>query len=367
MTTPSGDAGDDFTVTPGDVSSAAGSADKTAAHSAEEISELMEDYGISPGPREVAGGPGAGAGGKESVPGRPRDVTGRLGAGAGGKGSGPGRRPREVAGGPGAGGDGKASRSGRPREAAGRLSAALRSKRRGSPMRRRTVRVGATAAGAVAVVVAGSYAAVGAVLASPHPQSPRVSAADAAAKATSSPVRYSPVKLGPVPHVPSPRPTTSRVPPRRSHPHRKTRHRHRHAAAPPAPPPAAPPVQVPASPAQTSSPVHRTRRVRTPPPPQPFNISGAVTCTSGHAVVGVWVAAAQGAGYSPWRGQGNGETATYWYTLPKKESWSLHVGCGGSPSSWGVATYSVTVSSANVNFACDDVQGQAGYGTCRVN
>jgi hypothetical protein len=53
MTTPSGDAGDDFTVTPGDVSSAAGSADKTAAHSAEEISELMEDYGICPGGRRT--------------------------------------------------------------------------------------------------------------------------------------------------------------------------------------------------------------------------------------------------------------------------------------------------------------------------
>jgi hypothetical protein len=57
---------------------------------------------------------------------------------------------------------------------------------------------------------------------------------------------------------------------------------------------------------------------------------------------------------------------TFRYRLPRKESYSLHVGCGGSPSSWQVATYSVTVTTAVNNFACFDVPGQPNYGTCRI-
>ena len=81
-------------------------------------------------------------------------------------------------------------------------------------------------------------------------------------------------------------------------------------------------------------------------------------------MVGVYVAAAKGQGFSPWRGQGNGSTASFWYTLPERESYSLHVGCGGTRSSWQVATYSATVSTADNNFLCYDVPGQADYGTC---
>lgn len=91
-----------------------------------------------------------------------------------------------------------------------------------------------------------------------------------------------------------------------------------------------------------------------------------MSCISGNAVEGVYVVAGKGAGFSPWQGQGNGATATFWYTLPKQESYSLHVGCGGSTSSWQVATVSVTVSAAVNNFACDDVPGQASYGTCHT-
>jgi hypothetical protein len=83
-------------------------------------------------------------------------------------------------------------------------------------------------------------------------------------------------------------------------------------------------------------------------------------------VVGVYVAAGKGAGFSPWTGEGNGATASFSYTLPKKESYSLHVGCGDSTSSWKVATYSVTVSTAVSDFACDDVPDEAGYGTCHT-
>jgi hypothetical protein len=77
------------------------------------------------------------------------------------------------------------------------------------------------------------------------------------------------------------------------------------------------------------------------------------------------VVAAKGAGWSPWKGTGNGGTAAYWYTLPVSEPYALHVGCGGTPSSWAVATATPTVSGADNSFACQDVSGQAGYGTCR--
>ena len=108
-----------------------------------------------------------------------------------------------------------------------------------------------------------------------------------------------------------------------------------------------------------------------PPPPAspssgPFRISGSVSCASGNAVEGIWVAAGKGAGFSGWHGWGNGATATFRYRLPRKESYSLHVGCGGSSSSWQVAAYSVTVTTAVNNFACFDAPGQPNYGTCRT-
>ncbi|HET7014729.1 MAG TPA: serine/threonine-protein kinase [Streptosporangiaceae bacterium] len=115
----------------------------------------------------------------------------------------------------------------------------------------------------------------------------------------------------------------------------------------------------------------RARPAIPKPPPAspssgPFTISGSVSCASGNAVVGLWVAARKGAGFSGWHGWGNGATATFRYRLPRKESYSLHVGCGGSSSSWQVATYSVTVTTAVNNFACFDVHGQPSYGTCRT-
>lgn len=95
-----------------------------------------------------------------------------------------------------------------------------------------------------------------------------------------------------------------------------------------------------------------------------FNVTGQVSCTSGRSVEGVWVQTASGSGFAPWQGLGNGSTSDYWYTLPRTESFSLHVGCGGTTASWAVATYSPTVSAAHDSFNCDDVAGDAGYGTC---
>jgi hypothetical protein len=108
--------------------------------------------------------------------------------------------------------------------------------------------------------------------------------------------------------------------------------------------------------------------VAAPPPPSPtaasFKVTGQVSCVSGNSVEGVWVQAGDGAGWAPWQGLGNGSTSDWWFTLPKTESYSLHVGCGGTTSSWAVATYSPTVTGAHNSFNCYDVADQANYGTC---
>jgi hypothetical protein len=134
------------------------------------------------------------------------------------------------------------------------------------------------------------------------------------------------------------------------------------AAAAPAPAaPAAPPAESPTPPAPAPA----------PPPPSTSSatsanvkISGQVSCTSGRSVEGVWVAAAQGSGFAPWRGLGNGSTSDYWYTLPISEPYSLHVGCGGTTANWAVAAYSPQVSGTQNSFNCIDVAGQPGYKTC---
>jgi hypothetical protein len=95
-------------------------------------------------------------------------------------------------------------------------------------------------------------------------------------------------------------------------------------------------------------------------------VSGQVSCVSGKSVKGVWVQAAKGSGYSPWKGLGNGSTSDYWYTLPVHESYSLHVGCGGTTASWAVSDSTPVVGGTHNSFDCVDVPGQSGYGTCRL-
>lgn len=100
--------------------------------------------------------------------------------------------------------------------------------------------------------------------------------------------------------------------------------------------------------------------------PAAYQISGTVSCVSGHSVEGVWVQAAQGSGYSPWQGIGNGSTSRYWYTLPSTMSFSLHVGCGGTTAAWGISLSTPLVPGPVANFTCHDVAGSAGYGDCDV-
>ena len=231
--------------------------------------------------------------------------------------------------------------------------------------RRRTI---AIAAGAVVAVGVGVVSVVAVAGGSSQPRKPALGAA----AATSSPAPYVADSDGgysqqpqftwsPRPGVPSPSaPTTAPV----------------SSATPPSAPPPSGPVTVTshapttAPPKTVAKPPVSTAATAPPPPPAtskapaPYQISGTVSCVSGHSVEGVWVQASQGAGYSPWQGIGNGSTSRYWYTLPSAMSFSLHVGCGGTTASWAVAVTTPDASGPVANFTCHDIAGQAEYGKC---
>jgi hypothetical protein len=100
-------------------------------------------------------------------------------------------------------------------------------------------------------------------------------------------------------------------------------------------------------------------------------VGGDVTCLSGASIEGVWVQATGHSGFAPWQGvsvsgQAFGSTSKWWWPLPKGESYSLHVGCGGTQATWGVALYTPVVTGSDT-FICIDVSSDAGYGTCYVN
>ena len=69
-------------------------------------------------------------------------------------------------------------------------------------------------------------------------------------------------------------------------------------------------------------------------------ISGTVDCTYGNnAEVGVWVNAASGTdNFASWHTNSNGGI-DYSYTLSQASSYDLHIGCGGTTSSWGITMY----------------------------
>jgi hypothetical protein len=121
--------------------------------------------------------------------------------------------------------------------------------------------------------------------------------------------------------------------------------------------PGAPAPAAPAAPVQHKS---------APPRPAPATITatGHVTCLSGAAVEGVWVVGRNGgSGWATW--QASAQTASYasFSRQVSRGDWEVHVGCGGSPATWKVATYSGWVS-ATASFTCDDIAGQGQYGQC---
>jgi hypothetical protein len=98
-------------------------------------------------------------------------------------------------------------------------------------------------------------------------------------------------------------------------------------------------------------------------------IGGEVTCLSGRSVEGVWVQASVNAGFAKWigiqvPGKTTGSTSRWWWWLPRGEPYSLRIGCGGSQARWGLTCRTQIVSGMPTSFACIDIKGKVGYGTC---
>ncbi len=150
--------------------------------------------------------------------------------------------------------------------------------------------------------------------------------------------------------------------------------------APAVAPPAAPATAPPARPAaRTSTAAQNTTKPSarpttapkpaptTPPPPadKAVTVSGYVECQT-QSVEGVWIQASNGdSGWSPyWPSASNPDYATYQYTLGSGGQYSVHVGCGGTQSSWAVATYSDAFSGPTNDFYCYDDSSSADYAYC---
>ncbi len=82
-------------------------------------------------------------------------------------------------------------------------------------------------------------------------------------------------------------------------------------------------------------------------------ISGQVVCEDGLSVEGIWIATSSGSGFANWSSPGGGDYANFNYSLPRSEAWTVHVGCGGSKSSWRYPTNgNTTTTRANQSWTC---------------
>jgi hypothetical protein len=95
-------------------------------------------------------------------------------------------------------------------------------------------------------------------------------------------------------------------------------------------------------------------------------ISGHVSCQSGRAVVGIWVAEATNSGtFANWDpGAASPSTVVYHATIPEDIAYELHVGCGGTPEDWLISASSTTTTAASLSLLCHDVEGDPLYGVC---
>ncbi|WP_260609403.1 chitinase [Streptomyces sp. WAC 01325] len=98
----------------------------------------------------------------------------------------------------------------------------------------------------------------------------------------------------------------------------------------------------------------------------PRHITGLVHCESGRPIVGVWVEAANASDshFAAWRGIGDGAYADWWTDLPSDQSYSLHIGCGGTPASWASENKTAAYSGTSSSFSCNDIEGAPNRGKC---
>lgn len=103
-----------------------------------------------------------------------------------------------------------------------------------------------------------------------------------------------------------------------------------------------------------------------PTPTIPF-IAGHVACLSGRPVVGIWVQgdASGDSGWASWQATpGLPSYASFRHESPGGGTYSLSVGCGGTPKYWDVTATSPRARETNRDFICDDELGTSRYKTC---
>jgi hypothetical protein len=88
--------------------------------------------------------------------------------------------------------------------------------------------------------------------------------------------------------------------------------------------------------------------------PAAASASGTVTC-NGEPVVGVWIEKVSGTGSSGWAWTPNDGDQTQDYyreNISSSATYNVHVGCGGSTSSWKYPTKSISPQSGNADWVC---------------
>jgi hypothetical protein len=95
-----------------------------------------------------------------------------------------------------------------------------------------------------------------------------------------------------------------------------------------------------------------------------MTVRGQVMCLDQDNVTGVWIAASSGSGWASWSSI-NGYTVNF-SRGGVSGSWTVHVGCGGTPSNWRYSPDGkVTVTSASASWTCYTPDIEAGADFCQ--
>lgn len=99
---------------------------------------------------------------------------------------------------------------------------------------------------------------------------------------------------------------------------------------------------------------------------QQQTVSGHINCSSGAAIVGIWVDASNGgSGWAVWTPQpGQPSSASYKYTLPAGGKFAVNVGCGGTPAKWATNNKSASTYGPTRDFVCYGIPGRPQSQTC---